>query len=260
KSKGGVINWIKDVWAEIAKMLGLSQMNPTQVANLTIKEYADAMGIDLLSGRDLKKQKRFIIKPTVTPADTKVNSRNRPATVPTSSLFTQNRSYSRKEAPTITTAYISEYNPFMTLKDKIKSVRLLGYDTASNKGKVLVNFADGSPSVEYSNVAFNRKEVYKATSNSSIPDGVDVNESKSFVTYHFRESFLNEGEESVKNYFRNLVENENMIKFANENVIYRFSDGQLRNANGEYLPMDYTRPFSLSKETDSPLSIRKQNT
>jgi hypothetical protein len=52
--KGGIIDWLKDVWNEIANMLGLSSMTPQQVANLTLGQYADAVGVDLLKGNNLK--------------------------------------------------------------------------------------------------------------------------------------------------------------------------------------------------------------
>lgn len=50
-----IVDWLKDVWNSIANMLGLSRMNPNQVANLTLKGYALSMGVDLLTGKKLSK-------------------------------------------------------------------------------------------------------------------------------------------------------------------------------------------------------------
>lgn len=51
--KGGVIEWLQDVWAEIKSMLGISQMTTEEVLNLDLQSYADAMAVDLLSGENL---------------------------------------------------------------------------------------------------------------------------------------------------------------------------------------------------------------
>jgi hypothetical protein len=53
--KGGIVDWLKEVWSEIAKMLGLTQMSPEQVANLTLGQYAEAVGVDLLKGENFGK-------------------------------------------------------------------------------------------------------------------------------------------------------------------------------------------------------------
>lgn len=261
KSTTGLAGWLKEVWAEIANMLGLSQMSAEQVSKLTIMEYADAMSIDLLSGRDLKKQKRFTVKPKVTSADTRVNRTTRPTNPATEQLFSENRKYSKAEAPTITTSTISEYNVFMTMEDKIKSVKLLEFNKNTGRGKVFVTFTDANiPSTQYSNVSFDRREISELGFEGALPEGVDMSESGPFTAYHFREAFINTDENNVKNYFTNLVENENIIKFADEITMYRFSDGQLRAPNGEFTNMDYTRPFTLTKEDrNSPKAIRKQN-
>lgn len=261
KSNTGLAGWLKDVWKEIANMLGLSQMNPEQVSKLTVSEYADAMAIDLLSGRDLKKQKRFTVRPKVTTADTAVNS-STPSTNPVvEQLFSQNRSYTRGEAPTISSATLSEYNIFMQLEDKIKSIKLLEYNKDSNRGKVYVTFTDPSiKATQYSNVIFDIREISELGFEGVVPDGVEVSESKQFTSYRFGQRFLETGEDSVKNYFTNLVENENFIKFADESLGYRYSDGRLRATTGEYVDMDYTRPFILTKDrASSPKQVRKQN-
>ena len=261
KSTTGLAGWLKEVWAEIANMLGLSQMSAEQVSKLTIMEYADAMSIDLLSGRDLKKQKRFTVKPKVTSADTRVNRTTRPTNPATEQLFSENRKFSKAEAPTITTSTISEYNVFMTMEDKIKSVKLLEFNKNTGRGKVFVTFTNANiPSAQYSNVTFDRREISELGFEGALPEGVDMSESGPFTAYHFREAFINTDENNVKNYFTNLVENENIIKFADEITMYRFSDGQLRAPNGEFTDMDYNRPFTLTKEDrNSPKAIRKQN-
>jgi hypothetical protein len=54
--KGGIVDWLKEVWSEIAKMLSLTQMSSEQVTNLTLGQYAEAVGVDLLKGENLRDQ------------------------------------------------------------------------------------------------------------------------------------------------------------------------------------------------------------
>lgn len=47
--------WLKDAWDFIAKMVGLSEMTASQVSKLTLQEFADAVAVDLLSGKSFAK-------------------------------------------------------------------------------------------------------------------------------------------------------------------------------------------------------------
>lgn len=47
--------WLKDAWDFIAKMVGLSDMTASQVSKLTLQEFADAVAVDLLSGKPFAK-------------------------------------------------------------------------------------------------------------------------------------------------------------------------------------------------------------
>lgn len=47
--------WLKDAWDFIAKMVGLSEMTASQVSKLTLQEFADAVAVDLLSGKPFAK-------------------------------------------------------------------------------------------------------------------------------------------------------------------------------------------------------------
>lgn len=57
KKKSGIIEWIKQAFEEIKKMLGLTQYPIEEVMNMTIQEYADAIAVDLLKGENIVGQK-----------------------------------------------------------------------------------------------------------------------------------------------------------------------------------------------------------
>ena len=46
-------SWLQELWDSIGKMLGLSQYTADQIMNMTINDYAKAVAVDLLSGREL---------------------------------------------------------------------------------------------------------------------------------------------------------------------------------------------------------------
>ena len=46
-------SWLQDLWDAIGKMLGLSQFTADQIMNMTLNDYANAVAIDLLSGRNI---------------------------------------------------------------------------------------------------------------------------------------------------------------------------------------------------------------
>jgi len=56
KAKSPLMQWLSDFWASIKDMLGLTSMTPEQVANLTLKEFAQATVADLLKGERIKGQ------------------------------------------------------------------------------------------------------------------------------------------------------------------------------------------------------------
>jgi hypothetical protein len=47
-------SWLQDLWNAIGKMLGLSQYTAAQIMDMTLNDYAKAVAIDLLSGRELE--------------------------------------------------------------------------------------------------------------------------------------------------------------------------------------------------------------
>jgi hypothetical protein len=51
--KSDLKNWLLDVWEWIKQQVGLLDMTAEQVANLTLQEYASAIGIDMLSGEEI---------------------------------------------------------------------------------------------------------------------------------------------------------------------------------------------------------------
>lgn len=53
KQSSPLMSWLSDFWDSIKEIIGLSSMNSSQVANLTLRDYADAVIRDLNSGRDL---------------------------------------------------------------------------------------------------------------------------------------------------------------------------------------------------------------
>ena len=53
KKSSPIKEWLSEVWNWIKNQLGLSQYTDEQVANMTLQEYAKAIGIDLLRGEEL---------------------------------------------------------------------------------------------------------------------------------------------------------------------------------------------------------------
>src|SRR5690625_2919061 len=51
--KGGIVEWIKNVWNEIKNLLGLTDLSTEQVANLSIQDFAEMAATDLLKGERL---------------------------------------------------------------------------------------------------------------------------------------------------------------------------------------------------------------
>lgn len=56
KKKSGIIEWIKDFFKEIGQMLGILDMSPQEVANMTLGEFAEKSAISLLKGEVIKGQ------------------------------------------------------------------------------------------------------------------------------------------------------------------------------------------------------------
>jgi len=51
--KGGILEWLKNVWAEIKSMWGISKMSDAEVKKLTLGKYVRAMNVDILGGEKL---------------------------------------------------------------------------------------------------------------------------------------------------------------------------------------------------------------
>jgi len=51
--KGGILEWLKNVWADIKSMWGISKMSNSEVKKLTLGKYVRAMNIDILGGEKL---------------------------------------------------------------------------------------------------------------------------------------------------------------------------------------------------------------
>lgn len=58
KTQSGILAWLKEAFEYIKGLLGLSQMTNEQAMNLTLEEYSRAIAKDLLSGNNIKFQKR----------------------------------------------------------------------------------------------------------------------------------------------------------------------------------------------------------
>lgn len=48
--KGGILEWLKEVWAEIKNMWGISDMTDAEIMELNLGEYARKMSVDILKG------------------------------------------------------------------------------------------------------------------------------------------------------------------------------------------------------------------
>ena len=53
KKKSGIIDWIREAFKEIGKMLGLLEATPEQVSKMTLKEFADASAVQMLKGENI---------------------------------------------------------------------------------------------------------------------------------------------------------------------------------------------------------------
>ena len=51
--QGSLAQWLADLWMEIKNMLGLSQYTIAQAQAMTLKQYADAINVDILSGKKI---------------------------------------------------------------------------------------------------------------------------------------------------------------------------------------------------------------
>lgn len=54
--KGGILEWLSEVWAEIKNMLGISDMTDAEVMELTLGEYARKMSVSVLKGNNIAQQ------------------------------------------------------------------------------------------------------------------------------------------------------------------------------------------------------------
>ena len=52
KKKSGIIDWIREAFKEIGKMLGLLEATPEQVSKMTLKDFADASAVQMLKGEN----------------------------------------------------------------------------------------------------------------------------------------------------------------------------------------------------------------
>ena len=124
--KSGILDWLRDVWNEIANMLGLRNMSAEQVANLTLGEYADAMAVDLLSGQDLRTEptiKDVITYATATQEELTVEQKQsaiESGVANNYELFTQ-----------LQQAFLDENNVVVFNKSKLKKAGYNEYEIAS---------------------------------------------------------------------------------------------------------------------------------
>lgn len=51
--KGGILDWLKEVWAEIKSMWGISDMTDAEIMELTLGEYARKMSVSILKGNNI---------------------------------------------------------------------------------------------------------------------------------------------------------------------------------------------------------------
>jgi hypothetical protein len=54
KAKSPLMQWLSDFWETIGKMLNIFEIAPSQIANLTLGEYATAMVVSLTQGNNIK--------------------------------------------------------------------------------------------------------------------------------------------------------------------------------------------------------------
>jgi len=54
--EGTILSWLKEAWESIKNLLGLSQYSLEEVMQMDIQKYADAMAVDLVSGKNLTKK------------------------------------------------------------------------------------------------------------------------------------------------------------------------------------------------------------
>lgn len=53
KKKSGIIDWIREAFKEIGKMLGLLEATPEEISKMTLKQFADASAVQLLKGNSI---------------------------------------------------------------------------------------------------------------------------------------------------------------------------------------------------------------
>ena len=60
KKKGSIKQWLNDLWEYVANALGLTGYTPSEIANMTLKNFADAVNVDVLKGDSFSQQKAGI--------------------------------------------------------------------------------------------------------------------------------------------------------------------------------------------------------
>ena len=55
KKKSGIIDWIREAFKEIGKMLGLLEATPEQISKMTLKDFADASAVQMMKGEVIRK-------------------------------------------------------------------------------------------------------------------------------------------------------------------------------------------------------------
>lgn len=55
QKQGPIKEWLKKAWEFIGNLVGISSMSPSEIAGLTLEQYADAAAVDLLQGKPIAK-------------------------------------------------------------------------------------------------------------------------------------------------------------------------------------------------------------
>lgn len=58
KAKSPLMQWLSDFWASVKEMLGINEMTPAQVANLSLQDYAKASVVTLAKGEKITLEKQ----------------------------------------------------------------------------------------------------------------------------------------------------------------------------------------------------------
>lgn len=53
KKSSDIKQWLSDVWKQVGKLMGISGMTPTEIQNLSLKSFSEAVAVDLLSGKKI---------------------------------------------------------------------------------------------------------------------------------------------------------------------------------------------------------------